>query len=361
MAESFEDKLINFLVKINAMNQKAGRERLLLNLPPGPISSIARYESTLDDLTSIVKTTNGWGKLRSGEFALKIVMNNTVKIVEGLASESELRQLIYDFDYEFKTKQDEKLEIPFVIIAMTQAEAIQLREMTFNQPGSLENEFKNFQELIQMIEEHGVVDFISHYAKIREEWKPYICQEHTIKDVVNDIIEEINYHHSEVSNLPLIKPKFLSHDCLGLDDNKRVTTWDELRQLGCVLIVDSISLFHPTVREKLLKAEISSNKNAAILVLSPINHSAIQANQLLEQTIKNQMEPAFLRFHEELDKLCEIGIGDLRAIKRWFFSVIPETTEIIIKQKPQLKNKQRLRERMGQRNGVDKLWTGSSI
>jgi Effector-associated domain 8 len=359
MAESFENRLINFLIEISAMSQKANRDALLTRLPPYPVSSISRDESILTDLTNIVKAVNKWVLLDSGELALKVLMDNAQIYVKGLKSEAKLNELIKELGSEFNLEKDE-IEIPFVIVAMTQAEANELQHMTFNQQEPLNDEFKNLQELTQIIKEHGIVNFINHYSEIREEWKPYIFQDYTIQSVILDMIEEINYYYNEVANFPLIKPIFLSHDCFGLDDSKRIITWNELRQLGCVLIVDSISLFHPTVRQKLLKAEISSNKNVAILVLSPINPSVIQANQLLEETIKYQWEPAFFRFHEDLDKLCEIGIGDLRAIKRLLFSILPETAQIIVKQKPQLKNRQGFRRKMGTGNRIDRLWTGSS-
>jgi hypothetical protein len=359
MAESFENRLISFLIEISAMSQKANRDALLTKLPPSPVSSISRDESILTDLTNIVKAVNKWGQLDSGEFAIKVLMNNAQIYVRGLKLETRLNGLIKEFDSEFKTEKDE-VEIPFVIVAMTQEEATELQELTFNQQRSINDDLKNFQELTQMIKDYGIGNFINYYSETRDEWKPYIFKESTIKSIIIDIIEEINhinYNYNEIENLPLIKPIFLSHNCLGLDEDERFRIWDELRELGCVIIVDSISLFHPTVRQNLLNSQISSNKNVAIIVLSPINHSDIQANQLLEQTIKYQYQPAFHRFHKKLDKLCEIGIGDLRAIKRLLFSILPETAQIIVKQ-PQLKNKQKFRRAMGTVNNIDRLWTG---
>ena len=87
----------------------------------------------------------------------------------------------------------------------------------------------------------------------------------------------------------------------------------------------------------------------------------VEANKILEELVISQMEPAFLRFGEHLDKRCEIGIGDLRSIKRWFFSVLPETVEILSRQKAQPQNRRFVREAMGPKNGLDKLWTGGSV
>jgi len=122
-----------------------------------------------------------------------------------------------------------------------------------------------------------------------------------------------------------------------------------------------VSLFHPDVRDRFSKAEISSNENVSILTISPVNPCMVEANKILEELVISQMEPAFLRFGEHLDKRCEIGIGDLRSIKRWFFSVLPETVEILSRQKAQPQNRRFVREAMGPKNGLDKLWTGGSV
>jgi len=350
MADSFEDRLIEFLKKIDAMKQRANRDQLLVNLPRNPCSNIERHDSHSTDLSNIIRSVKAWCKLSSGKFALEIIMTNARGFVEGLMLEEELEQLISEFDLQVKPEQNE-IEIPFVIVAMTQSEVNDLsQKITSNQT----DEFKNFQELTLLLQEYGIQNIVSHYSDIREEWKPFTFQGLSIKTVITDIFNSINSDNSRLANTSSLKLIFLSHDCLGEENDKRIRTWDYLRRLGCVIIVDAISLFHPQVLNKLLKAEITSNENVAFLVLSPVNPLDIKANKLLEEIIKDQIEPAFLRFND-LDKLCEIGIGDLRAMKRWFVSVIPETSENITKQN-KLKNKEMLSRKFGKPKSVDKLW-----
>jgi hypothetical protein len=86
----------------------------------------------------------------------------------------------------------------------------------------------------------------------------------------------------------------------------------------------------------------------------------IEANDILEKFVSGQMQQAFLRFNEHLDRRCEIGAGNLRSMRRWFFSVLPETVEIISKQKAQPNNRQYLSEAMGPRRRMDTLWTWGS-
>ncbi|QIR36781.1 hypothetical protein HCG51_08510 [Tolypothrix sp. PCC 7910] len=100
MADLFDDKLINFLNNIPAMMQAVNRDALLLNLPHQNVSSVYRHSSPLEDVTSIVKAANEWGEILPGQFALNIVMNNARIFVKGLSSETELNELINEFNNE---------------------------------------------------------------------------------------------------------------------------------------------------------------------------------------------------------------------------------------------------------------------
>jgi len=341
------------------MNERANRTRLLDNLPLNLTSNIQRFETSSADLNIIVRVVSTWGRLQTGDFGLKIIMTNTRIFVEGLQLKQELEQLILEFDLQVKPDQNE-IVIPFVIVAMTKSEVNNLsQKITSNQAELLTDEFKNFQELTRLLQEYGIKNnIVDHYSDIREEWKPLTFQGLSIKTVITEIIDNTSSSNSRLANSSSLKPIFLSDVCLGENDDERIKTWNDLRKSGCVIIVDAISLFHPQVLNKLLKAEITSKENVAFLVLSPVNPLDIKANKLLEETIKKAIEPAFLRFNDDLDKLCEIGIGDLRAIKRWFVSVIPETAENITNPKMKSKNPGIMSEKLRQqKSGLDKLWT----
>lgn len=80
---------------------------------------------------------------------------------------------------------------------------------------------------------------------------------------------------------------------------------------------------------------------------------------MIEEVIDSQMELAFSRFDEHLDRLCEIGIGDLRAIQRWLYAILPEEANIVQDQKPNPKNRRMVRERMNREPlGMDRVIFG---
>jgi len=76
--------------------------------------------------------------------------------------------------------------------------------------------------------------------------------------------------------------------------------------------------------------------------------SRLPVNRLIEQVIDLQMETAFTRFGDEFDRLCEVGVGDLRGLKRWLFAILPETAANVQRQKASPANLQRLQQMRGE-------------
>lgn len=253
----------------------------------------------------------------------------------------------------------EVIDIPFVVVAMTNDEAVHLiSEAVFDNPTVAPVERARFQQFREALQEHGITDLLPHYGEFREDWKPHVCQQSTIHEIVLGIAGLINQQRSETPGLSLIYPRPFSAGFFAEDEDTRLETWDQLGQLGCVIIVDSISAFHPMLRRILLSSEMGSNERAAMLVLSPVNSSAIPVNQLIEQEISLQMQRAFARFSKNLDRLCEIGIGDLRAFQRWLFAILPEAATIVQNQRPNPSNRSIIRERMGEPLGMEQLIFG---
>jgi hypothetical protein len=57
---------------------------------------------------------------------------------------------------------------------------------------------------------------------------------------------------------------------------------------------------------------------------------------LLEKELERRNSLAFARFHTKLDALCEYGAADLRALRRWFFRILPDVTTRLRNPSPSL-------------------------
>jgi hypothetical protein len=253
----------------------------------------------------------------------------------------------------------ESIEIPFVIVAMTHDEANELiTENVFDNPNVAQVERTRFQAFGKALQEHGIADLLNHYGESREDWQPHTCQQGTVEEIILDTALFFNQRHSERSRRPLVHPRFYSSDFFAEDKDARLEIWNQLSRSGCIMIVDAVSMFHPVLRRILSRSEMGSNERVAILALSPVDSCAIPVNHLIEQEMSSQMQRAFARFSKYLDRLCEFGIGDLRAIQRWLFVTLPEAAAIVQNQRPNPSSRELVREQMGQPLGIDRLIFG---
>jgi hypothetical protein len=253
------------------------------------------------------------------------------------------------------------VKIPFVVVAMTKAEAEALdTETVFADKEVAPAEKARFREFKTALEAQGIADFPAFYGEKRGEWKPFSCPHHPIDQIVTEIIDALNKSEKVGTIPPILQPEFLSEDFFGAVGPARTRLWNRLERYGCVLVVDAVSIFHPLLRKSLTASEVTSKDMVAVLVFSPVSPNGIQVNQLIETVVGQQMERAFNRFHEEWDRLCEIGVGDLRSLQRWLFSVLPEEADILRQHRRTL-NRRVLRDAMGEPANMVNLINGRGL
>lgn len=245
------------------------------------------------------------------------------------------------------------VELPFIILSMTGAEARALFDETaFDDrlvSGMDKDQFLLFKDaLIQS----GLIpdrDLICCYDDSRDNWKP-ANSEKKMSNAVNEVIGSICIERVR-SGEPPICPKFLSDRFFNEEEPERVDIWDEVGETGCILIIDAISLFHPRLRFMLSNSGLGSKNNIAIIIISPLNSYANSVNGCIEDIIKTRMELVFSRFSKKFDKLCEIGIGNTIALQRWLYAAIPDEARVVTKLEPNWKSKEVLRHAMNMKPG----------
>ncbi|MCP4614359.1 MAG: toll/interleukin-1 receptor domain-containing protein, partial [Planctomycetes bacterium] len=138
------------------------------------------------------------------------------------------------------------VDIPFVIVAMTHKESIELaREDIFNNPEVPPIAGQRFRQFKKVLKKYSITNLSSHYGEDRESWKPYTSNQYTIDRIIRDTITHVNRDTITHVNqkfrkpVPLIRPRFFSTNFFN--HAERAQIWDQLRQSGCILIVDAIS------------------------------------------------------------------------------------------------------------------------
>jgi len=278
----------------------------------------------------------------------------------GDALRDQLAALVQDIEQELSNIEfiGETVDIPFVIVAMTQDEASALLGGTvFDSPEVAPSERLRFEQLEKAPGEHITEEFLSRYGERREDWIPFAGSPSTIFEIVSEVIDRTNETALERS-LQVLRPVFLSGSFFAVDQTERVETWKQLGTSGCVLVADPISLFHPELCHAVGRSGLDWGNLTAVAVLSPPNGHSEEANQLIEELIGRQMPRMFERFSVSFDRLVEISIRDLRAFQRWLFSTLPEVAQMLLKQRFTPTSRRLFREKVGSPKGIDRLIFG---
>jgi hypothetical protein len=216
-----------------------------------------------------------------------------------------------------------KQVIPFVTVAMTIEEANELNEKL--QLESSELEIENFKELIEMIADNKEKDFTGNYKNRRHEWKPYLEIDLSIKEIITEITDKFN----EFNQSSQITPHEYSDDCFSSDTEIRENKWAELRDSGCILIIDPISLFCERIRQSLVKAEILSREHTSIVLILPKNPDILKIHELTKIINGDTLSHVYTRFENHFEETCEIGFSNKQSLTRWCFSILPKISILI--------------------------------
>ncbi len=227
---------------------------------------------------------------------------------------------------EVEKSSKEITELPFVIMAMNEKEAKNLISEAVFESTKVASEDLNFYVQFRNLLENNIADLNDYYGQNREDWRPYFNQSTTIEIIIEQTIEQMQ-ELQILNSSRNIKPAFFSTDFF--DEHKGKLVWDYLDSSGCVIIIDSLSFFHPFLRERLRSSELSGNDKTAIIIVSPVNHRRNRLNKLIEDEVSRRLERAFLRFDTKLDRLFEVGLGGECNLKRWLISILPKIEENI--------------------------------
>jgi hypothetical protein len=237
---------------------------------------------------------------------------------------------------------------------MTDAEAKELADKTVFQPYADKTAFENIVAKL----DYQVSDIPKFYNESREDWQPPPAGAETVRATIEDMVSRINQQLP--ASAPVLRPQFFSEDFLADDSAWRLRTWKKLRSLGCVLVIDVLSLFHPKLQNLLLQSGFSTAETVSLVVLSPIQSETLKIEPIIGE-IKQMLEIAFDRWENDLDMLCEVGIGSVRAFRRWLYLVLPETAKRAVGERPNPDARRKVFEKLepeyGKPVGIERLYT----
>jgi hypothetical protein len=248
--------------------------------------------------------------------------------------------------------------IPVAVVAMTQAEA---KELTcfevFKEDKANKDQLNRFKKLFDALKELKLHNFVGRYAINREDYHPFKSDNRTIREIIEEMAEEINQNYLVGREL-IIRPQYYSNDFFSNDSEIRVRTWEYLDHHGCILILDGISMFHPKIQSKFLLSELGSKEHASLVCISPQNPRDYELNKILEYEMQEKLQRAFVRYHRKLDPQCSFDVGDERTLVRWLYSILPGVVNTVRQQKANPMMRKIVRDERGQPAGMPQLIFG---
>ncbi|MCB0168619.1 MAG: toll/interleukin-1 receptor domain-containing protein [Anaerolineae bacterium] len=222
--------------------------------------------------------------------------------------------------------QPDPIDLPFLIAAMTRSEATDLftQDILAHNPEVTPGEVKRFEAFkAALFDYYTLDDLLKQYASQRTNWKPPINARVTIKKTVLEAIQNIDDYHPDA---PRLEPDFTLSKKL-FHPATRQQVLKQLDRSAAVLLVDAISMFHPTLKQA-LSSGIATHKHVAIMVLSPLNTRKFKLSRLIEETINRQMPTAVTRF-DQFEPLSQtFGLNDSRVLHYQLFNTLPQTADL---------------------------------
>lgn len=183
-----------------------------------------------------------------------------------------------------------------------------------------------FAEMHSHLTGNGVDNLGSCYGEEPDDWKPLLADgKQTIMQAIEDVLDKITRTSPSSAYIPTITLKSISKDLLSKEGNQRAAARKVLEKQGGLIVVDALSLYHPTIQTYLLSGQLfGQHPSVAMVVLSPLRIDKIPIYQVLQkQVYQAHLEKAFEHFFDHLDPFFEFNVHELCSLRRWLFSVVP--------------------------------------
>jgi transcriptional regulator with XRE-family HTH domain len=224
--------------------------------------------------------------------------------------------------------------LPFVVVAMNEKEARDLDE----RPERVQEElgrpaYEQFLKVKAALEAAHALPFAPRYNAEREEWKPFLGSPAPVRALIEEVVRQINSSQQARLRGRSIKVQRYPFDDLVSGSGPLRALHGEIAQSGCVMVLDELSLFHPSVRGALLGSPQLASDHVSLITLSPLDVWSQPPYDVFAAELKQRLAAAFDRFDLH-DPQCELGVGDERRLRRWLHSRLPEALQMLREPRP---------------------------
>jgi hypothetical protein len=210
--------------------------------------------------------------------------------------------------------------VPIVLLVMNAAQAEDLTHGTLldTAPDEIRTDFENLQTHLN---EHGAADWIDRYKTTPQEWQPFSSAEgaETIEQLISHALRSITGYEST------FVPVFF--DIHTLSEERNRLGLRKLREEGCVVVIDTISMRHPIIHRGFYQSALDAYQNTSVVSIAPINSAfeVLREMSLVIQMRISDMEFTKRMYDDEDYGTCE-ELSEERRFRLWFADRVKKLT-----------------------------------
>ncbi|MDM8549427.1 hypothetical protein QUF72_05080 [Desulfobacterales bacterium HSG2] len=194
-----------------------------------------------------------------------------------------------------------KKKIPVVVVVMTKKEA--------------EEFFQHSQEFSKLINKREIKNITNRYGNRRDEWCPFNVKKNvTVWDILREFADKITISSPSYK---AFHAEFESNTDFFFNGENKFHISKNLKEKGCLFIIDAISIFHSNVYETFINHTDNINKEqVGTFVISPLNMKQERLNNLLGNKIYDSLKLFFENYDTVLSPQRGLGISDKTELNR---------------------------------------------
>jgi hypothetical protein len=204
-------------------------------------------------------------------------------------------------------------KINIVLLVMNNSEAQELYSESVFSDYNIELR-ENFRNLKLQLTNNGVITWVNYYKSDSTQWQPFNSDSRNITQLINEVIEQ-------VESESIIVSQFIDIRRLNEDNPNSLKLLKKLRDEGCIIIMDVISMQHPEMQRLFKSTALDASSNTLLLMVAPI-HSAFDVVRSITGVIKQRID---IEFHRRLlwndSKWMKAADNDI--FRNWLIGKVP--------------------------------------
>lgn len=223
----------------------------------------------------------------------------------------------FNFNADKVEEVKQEIEVGIVLVVMTAAEAQDLINGTvFNQFGDLIYQ-QEFNALLELLEDRQIADWRNRYGKRAQDWQPFGDSPDTIDQIIRSTLAKVEGYDKKK---PLV-PAYV--DLQNLNDESQRRELKRLRQRGCIVVLDTISVRHPVIQRAYRRSLLDAFPETLIVRIAPVDDALKAVQQMIRFPETFVHSEFYQRFRFDRDGRCD-EVSQTFRFERWLSDQMPK-------------------------------------